>query len=584
MSPSACSGHWTPRTATSTRPSDEGLRCVVSYDRSGFDEQAVGQASRRHDRTRRSSRTRHDRPGARRVEPGRPAAHRARARGLPRVRLQQRGLRAADRQRRAVRPHRHLRHPPARVFGVPQLPPQPGHEPCRRLRLDAALRAARAPDDRPAGDRRARRARRAGRRASDRCSTTIAARVRATIGAADCDVYALEGDELRCLASVDDAGPTRSRSGTSSASPTIPVIDMALRTREPHGRREPRRPSRHRRRARRLRGMGLQESRVDPPVVRRGGRRRRSTSSTPASATTASTSTSCAASARSSPARSGTPGCSRSSRRRNRELAELVDLGRRASAETAGTSAFFARSTERVTRRGGRRRLPGLRSRTASDLRCLFAWEDGERALGRRRPAPRPRARSRPPAARSTRRRILVVTGPDDAGLSECRATPLRGDRVAQRHPSSPSRRGARRRPARSLRPPRARLHRASSTSCARPARSSPAALDNARLVERLEHANAQLGHLVEAGLEFGSTLETEVVLRSVARRLCAAARASTLRHLRRSRATPCAASRASRTRTRTTPSWAPSTTSIDFDGVRDVIAQRTTVWWSTTC
>ena len=51
-------------------------------------------------------------------------------------------------------------------------------------------------------------------------------------------------------------------------------------------------------------------------------------------------------------------------------------------------------------------------------------------------------------------------------------------------------------------------------------------ALGKSQMVGRLEHANTQLGHLVEAGLEFGSTLDAGEVLRSVALRLCSAAQA----------------------------------------------------------
>ena len=70
------------------------LRCAVSYDRSGFDEEAVGTGPRRiHVPDTRGDHRRRSAP--RRHEPRRPAAFGARARGLPRVRVQQRGLRAA---------------------------------------------------------------------------------------------------------------------------------------------------------------------------------------------------------------------------------------------------------------------------------------------------------------------------------------------------------------------------------------------------------------------------------------------------------------------------------------------------------
>jgi diguanylate cyclase (GGDEF)-like protein/excisionase family DNA binding protein len=51
-------------------------------------------------------------------------------------------------------------------------------------------------------------------------------------------------------------------------------------------------------------------------------------------------------------------------------------------------------------------------------------------------------------------------------------------------------------------------------------------AFENALLMERLEESNQTLGLLVESGMEFGATLDRDEVLESVARRLCAATRA----------------------------------------------------------
>ena len=48
-------------------------------------------------------------------------------------------------------------------------------------------------------------------------------------------------------------------------------------------------------------------------------------------------------------------------------------------------------------------------------------------------------------------------------------------------------------------------------------------AFENALLMERLEDSNQTLGLLVESGIEFGATLDRDEVLQSVARRLCAA-------------------------------------------------------------
>ena len=62
---------------------------------------------------------------------------------------------------------------------------------------------------------------------------TLSGRVLALVGAAGCDVYTLDGDTLRCLASVDGRGSDREAVGAVVRVADYPVMELALRTREP---------------------------------------------------------------------------------------------------------------------------------------------------------------------------------------------------------------------------------------------------------------------------------------------------------------------------------------------------------------
>ena len=250
----------------------------------------------------------------------------------------------------------------------------------------------------------------------------------------------------------------RSRARREAVGDVVRVADFPVdRHGAPHaravGRREPRRPSRHRRRARRLRGMGL-------------------------------TGVSCR-----SPCRQATRSWVR--RRVRHQRARLRRVPRLPPQRRADHRQWRA---ERAAARGAHGEEPG--SRRARRARSSRHRRSRDVRLASRARRAGDRGWWRPPAARSSpadgdgsaasspgrtvepsarpmsagsststrfpttsrgagRGVILVVTGPTTRP-ERVGAAPLRGDRVAQRHPSSPSRRGAARRPARGLRPPRA--------------------------------------------------------------------------------------------------------------------------------
>ena len=353
--------------------------------------------------------------------------------------------------------------------------------------------------------------------------TAIATRLRTTIGVADCDVYERRGDELRCVASVDDNGTDADSVGVVFEASRYPVVDLAIRTREPMvvASLDDPRVTDEERAAYAEWGF---ESLVSIPllfgedvigVMDVFDTRKRDYGEYLDFLRTVG---------------QIIAGAIRNSRllsevtARNRELAELVDLGRR-PAGTDDLTAFLRVLTERVCAIVEAAGCQVFVS-DGDDYRSVYVSEDGEPSLagvGHRLDLE---------CFSTTRRalderRILVVSGPDDEGLSECERrhyeeTEWRSDIVV------PLVAGDRLVGLLEVYDRRARTYHEHIDFLRRAGQIVAAALDNARLVERLEHANARLGHLVDAGLEFGSTLETEVILRSVARRLCAAARAST--------------------------------------------------------
>jgi diguanylate cyclase (GGDEF)-like protein/excisionase family DNA binding protein len=352
---------------------------------------------------------------------------------------------------------------------------------------------------------------------------TIAGRLRQTVGVADCDVYALDGDTLHCVASVDERGPDAEAMGRSLAMSRFPVLELAVRTREPMvvaSLDDPRVTDEERSdyaewgyqslasiplcsgdevlgvldvfdTRRRDYGDYLDFLRTVGQIVAGAMRNARLVSALTA---------------------------------RNRELAELVDLGR-LQAGPEGVMPLLRSLTQRVTEIVGSAGCQVF-GEAEGGYRCLFSWEDG-------RPDTSGEGHlldlERFPTTRRAldEQQILVVAGPDDEGLTEAerrhyRETEWRSDVLV---PLVEEDRvvGLLETWDRSARDYQEHLD-----FLRRSGQIVAAALANSRLVERLERANAQLAHLVEAGLEFGSTLDTDVVLRSVARRLCLAAGATT--------------------------------------------------------
>jgi diguanylate cyclase (GGDEF)-like protein/excisionase family DNA binding protein len=351
--------------------------------------------------------------------------------------------------------------------------------------------------------------------------STLAERVRATVGAADCDIYALEGDELRCLASVDDRGLDSEAVGESVRVADFPVIDMALRTREP-----------------------LVVASLDDPRVTDAERGDyatwgyKSLVSIPLSSgddvvgavdvfDTSERDYSeyldflrSAGQIIASAVRNARLLEERTTR--NLALAELVELGRLATSATE-TSALLRTLTDRVTHLLD---AAGCQVFVREDerLRCLFAWEDD-----RESPADIGRVvdiEAFPTTRDALDRGVpLVVTSADDPGLSDAERrhyteTEWRSDALV---PLAVEERIVGLLEVYDRRPRDFTEH----LDFLRQAGQIVAgALEKARLVERLEGANTRLRHLVDAGIEFGATLDDEEVLSRVAERLCAAAQA----------------------------------------------------------
>ena len=348
---------------------------------------------------------------------------------------------------------------------------------------------------------------------------TIAGRFRATIGAADCDVYALEGASLRCLASVDDRGSDHDAIGTIVPVASYPVVDMAIRTREP-----------------------LVVASLDDPRITEQERRDyaewgfQSMVSIPLSSGEEVVGVVDVFDTRKRDygkyldffrtVGQIIAGAIRNARllaeltTRNHELAELVEMGRLATS-VGGVMPLLrsltARVCEVVDAAGCQVFAP-----ERDGLRCLFTWEDGApcaAAVGRLLDLERFPMTRRALELRHT----LVVASPEQTGLSEAerrhyRETEWRSDIVV------PLTVDERLIGLLEVYDRRARDYGEHNDFLRQAAQVLAGALGNAQLLERLERANVQLGHLVDAGLEFGSTLDTDVVLRSVAQRLCAAA------------------------------------------------------------
>ena len=349
----------------------------------------------------------------------------------------------------------------------------------------------------------------------------IADRLRLTIGAADCDVYALGDGALTCLASVDEGGSDDDVLGEVIPVSRYPAIEMAIRTREPM----------------------VVASLDDPRVTQdeRGDYARwgfKSLLSLPLVSgeevvgvvdvfdTRERDYGECLDFLRSVgliiAGAMRNAGLVAELTDRNRELAELVGLGHLATG-AVGTTALLRALTERVSEvvHAAGCQVFAL---DGADFRCLFVWEDGKEStagIGHALDL------ERFPTTRRAleQERTLVVASPDQAELSEVerrhyRESEWRSDVVV---PLAVDERVVGLLEAYDRRP---RDYAEHLDFLRQAGQIVAGVLENAQLVERLERANAQLGHLVEAGLEFGATLDPDAVLRSVAGRLCVTAAA----------------------------------------------------------
>jgi diguanylate cyclase (GGDEF)-like protein/excisionase family DNA binding protein len=352
--------------------------------------------------------------------------------------------------------------------------------------------------------------------------TTIAGRLRTFLDVADCDIYVLDGDELHCVASVDERGPDEKAVGISVKVSRFPVIELAIRTREP------------------MVVPSLDDPRVtDDERVNYAEWGFQSLVSIPLSSGEQVLGVIDVFDTRKRDYGAYldflrtvgqiVAGAIRNARllsqltARNRELAELVDLGH-LRVVAGGVVPLLREITRRVSEVVG---AAGSQVFAADEdgYRSVYTWEDGQPSL---EGSGHLLDLERFPTTRRAleERNILVVESPGQEGLSDTER-----DHYARSGWGSdilvPLLAEDRLVGLLEVYDRRARDYREHRDFLRRAGQIVAAALENAQLVERLEHANVQLGHLVEAGLEFGSTLETKVVLRSVARRLCAAAKAT---------------------------------------------------------
>ena len=103
--------------------------------------------------------------------------------------------------------------------------------------------------------------------------TALAQRLRDTIGAADCDIFTLQDDKLRCLVSADRDGLDAGVVGHVLDIDRFPATALAVRTGAAHGDLEPRRPAPHRRGAGGHGRVRVRERALHPARRRRPGDR-----------------------------------------------------------------------------------------------------------------------------------------------------------------------------------------------------------------------------------------------------------------------------------------------------------------------
>ena len=348
--------------------------------------------------------------------------------------------------------------------------------------------------------------------------TVLAERLRDTIGAADCDIFTLQGEKLRCLVSADRDGLDASVVGHVLDIDRFPATALAVRTGQPMAiasRDDPHLTNEERAD---LAEYGFQSELCIPLVV--GDRViglidvfdteprdyseyldfLRSVGQTAAGAIENAL-------------------LFDKLERRNAALAELVELGRTAS--SAGglrelVQSVGPRVVELMEADGCQVFI--LRNET---LYCVLTYDNDEFLDDY---ADTPLDLELFPSTRICidEKAALIIESPDDPRLSSYERA-LYADSGTQSEICVPLVLEDRVVGLLDVYDHRRRDYAEHRDFLLRVGQMMAGAFENALLMERLEESNQTLGLLVESGIEFGATLDRDEVLRSVARRLCAA-------------------------------------------------------------
>ena len=348
--------------------------------------------------------------------------------------------------------------------------------------------------------------------------TALAERLRNTIDAADCDIFTLQGDRLRCLVSADRTGLDTTVVGHVLDIDRFPATALAVHTGQPMtiaSLDDPRLTDQERDD---MAEYGYQSELCIPLV---GGDRviglidvldtrprdyseyidfLRSMGQTAAGAIENAM-------------------LLDKLERRNTALAELVELGRVAS--NAG-------GLDQLVRSIGPRVVELMEADgcqvfilRGSNLHCVLTYDDGQFLDDY---ADRPLDLDLFPSTKSAiaEKSALIVASPEDPRLSDYERS-LYGESGTQSEICVPLVLEDRVVGLLDVYDHRRRDYAEHRDFLLRVGQMMAGAFENALLMEQLEDSNQTLGLLVESGMEFGATLDRDQVLESVARRLCAA-------------------------------------------------------------
>ena len=348
--------------------------------------------------------------------------------------------------------------------------------------------------------------------------TALAQRLRETIGAADCDIFTLQDDKLRCLVSADREGLDASVVGHVLDIDRFPATALAVRTGQPMAIASLDDPHLTDEEREDMAEYGY-ESELCIPLV--GGDRviglidvfdtrprdygeyldfLRSVGQTAAGAIENAL-------------------LLDKLERRNAALAELVEMGRTVS-NAGGLSELVRAVGPRVVElmEADGCQVFILRNTT---LHCVLTYDDGEFLDDY---ADRPLDLDLFPSTRVSiaEKSALIIEGPDDPRLSDYERG-LYAESGTQSEICVPLVLDDRVVGLLDVYDHRRRDYAEHRDFLLRVGQMMAGAFENGLLMERLEDSNQTLGLLVESGIEFGATLDRDEVLLSVARRLCAA-------------------------------------------------------------